>query len=108
MAFAGRMAEAISMFEQRSAGQGHYLGYIYAIAGRRADAERLARLHAGYPYREAVIYTGLGDKDRALDALRQLAVSEPQRVPLALSYPEFAMLRDDPRFAALRKRFRLP
>ena len=108
LAFARKLTEAISMFEQRSAGQGHYLGYIYAMAGRRSEAERLVRRHAGYPYREAVIYAGLGNKDRAFEALNQVAVNEPQRVPLALSYPEFAVLRDDPRFAALRKRFQLP
>ena len=32
----------------------------------------------------------------------------PQRVPLILTYPELAFLRDDPRMAPFRRRFRLP
>ena len=57
----------------------------------------------------AAMYTALGDKDRAFEALERTAFVEPQRLPLLLVYPEIAvLLRGDPRLASLRQRFRLP
>jgi hypothetical protein len=61
-----------------------------------------------YPYRQLVIYTALGDKDRAFDALERATVTDPQRVGLILAFPETAVLRGDPRLAAFRRRFGLP
>ena len=84
------------------------LAYAYIKAGRRADAERLAIENAQYPYRAAIIYAALGDRDRAFEALDRTAEREPQRVPLLLTWPEMAPLRDDPRFTVIRKRFGLP
>ena len=56
-----------------------------------------------------MIYTALGDKDRAFEALERTAFVEPQRLPLLLAYPEIAvLLRGDPRLVSLRQRFRLP
>ena len=77
-------------------------------AGRRAEAERLAAANREFPFREAIIYAALGDKDRSFEALERMAVNEPQRLGLTLMFPEIATLRDDPRYAALRKKLRLP
>ena len=46
-----------------------YLGNAYARAGRRDEAEKLAASLAPNPFQEALIYAGLGDKDRTLEAL---------------------------------------
>ena len=113
----GDVAQAITMMEktigespQMRAGGGRgygYLGYAYAIAGRRADAEAQLAKNAGLPHQQAMIYGGLGDKDRAFEAIEQLAAMNPQRALSWLSRPELALLRGDPRVAALRKKFGL-
>jgi serine/threonine-protein kinase len=114
----GDVAEAITMMEktigespQMRAGGGRgygYLGYAYAIAGRRADAEAQLAKNAGLPHHQATIYGGLGDKDRAFEAIEELAAMNPQRALSWLGRPELALLRGDPRVAALRRKFGLP
>jgi len=116
--FKGQVADAIAMMEQfiaetpplrEGGGRGYgYLGYAYAIAGRRADAELQASRNAGLPHHQAMIYGGLGDKERAFDAIARLAAVNPQRALSWLGRPELALLRGDPRVAALRKNFGLP
>jgi tetratricopeptide (TPR) repeat protein len=114
----GEVAEAIAMMEKFIAdtpvlkvggGRGYgYLGYAYAITGRRAEAEVQAAKNAGFPHHQATIYGGLGDKDRAFGAIEELAAMNPQRALSWLNRPELALLRGDPRVAALRKKFGLP
>jgi hypothetical protein len=50
----------------------------------------------------------LGDKDRTFEALDRMAAQGAVRIGRALSYPELALLRGDPRLKALRKKVRLP
>ena len=47
--------------------------YVYAISDRRAEAKAIAARNADLPQRQALVYAGLGDKDRAFDALERLA-----------------------------------
>jgi TolB-like protein len=81
-----------------------YLGYAYGRAGRRAEAEKLAVEVAPNASSQALIYAGLGDKDRTLQALDRVAALGAVRIGQALNSPEFALLRGDPRTEALRKR----
>jgi adenylate cyclase len=85
-----------------------YLGYAYARAGRRKDAEEIAVEVAPNAYSEALIYAGLGDKDRTLQALDRVAGLGAVRVGQALNSPEFDVLRGDQRVKALRKKVGLP
>jgi adenylate cyclase len=85
-----------------------YLGYAYARAGRRQDAERIAVEVVPNAYSEALIYAGLGDKDRTFKALDRVAGLGAARIGQALNSPEFALLRGDPRVKALRKKVGLP
>lgn len=90
-------------------GRGYgYLGYAYAISGRRAEAEMQAANNVGLPHNQAMIYAGLGDKDRAFDGIERLAAVNPHRALSFLTRPELALLRGDPRVAALRKRLGVP
>ena len=86
-----------------------YLGYAYGRAGRREMAENLA---ASIPppnnFNQALIFAGLGDKDRTLEALDRMTPLGPFRVGRMLTFPELALLRGDPRVNALRKRAGLP
>ena len=109
LTFAGRPLEALRVLETRRAEPGvqHWMAHAYVLAGRRAEVERLAAAH-DHPFRLAVIYAALGDKDRAFEALDRAAVTVPQRVGLLLRDPEMAALRGDPRFDAVRKKLGLP
>lgn len=109
LSFDGRLDEALPMWEARASeiGSQHWLAYAYVQAGRRAEVERMLAGHRN-PYRLAIIHAALGDKDRALEALARAADESPQRVVRLLTYPEMTPLRGDPRFDAIRGRFRLP
>jgi hypothetical protein len=84
------------------------LAHAYVLSGRRAAAEKLVAAQKGYPLRVAGIYTALGDKGRAFDALNRALIREPHRVAWVLQYQEVAGLRGDPRFTALQERLNLP
>lgn len=60
--------EAIRIFiKSGDRGDRGYLGYAYARSGRREEAEKLAVDLS--PLQQAVIFAGLGDKERSLQAL---------------------------------------
>ena len=104
LAAKGRTNEALALFNKRRSSNEHGIGYIYAITGRRAEAEQLAQRNSHLPNRQALIYAGLGDKDRAFEALERLAVLNPRRAGAYLSYPELTALRGDPRVHMLRRK----
>ena len=85
-----------------------YLGYAYGRARRSAEAEKLAVEVAPNAFSQALIYAGLDDKDRTLEALNRVARLGAVRIGMALNSPEFALLRGDPRVQALRKKVGLP
>ena len=60
------------------------------------------------PLNQALIFAGLGDKDRTFSALDRAALAGPIRIGKALTFPEFAVLRGDPRVRPLRKKVSLP
>ena len=84
-----------------------FLGYAYGRAGRSDDAEKLAAANQN-PYQQALTFAGLGDKERTLDALERMAILGPVRLGRDLTYPEFDLVRGDPRLKALRKKLGLP
>jgi serine/threonine-protein kinase len=84
------------------------LGYAHARAGHLAEAEKLASAWHGDPLFQAMIFAGLGDKERTLEALDRGAVAGAFRVGRALTFPELALIRGDSRVKALRKNVGLP
>jgi tetratricopeptide (TPR) repeat protein len=85
------------------------LGHLYAVTGRRAEAERILsrlldteRQNETSPYYIATVYAGLGDKDQAFAWLEK--IKHLRTVRLIKTDPRFDALRDDPRFAALLRR----
>jgi TolB-like protein/predicted Ser/Thr protein kinase len=103
----GKPNEALSIFENSAGGWG-YLGYLYAVTGRREEAEALAAQHPDSPRHQMLIYSGLGDKDRAFEALERLASTNWWRAATWMDRPEMMVLRGDPRVADLRRRLGLP
>jgi len=102
----GRIAEAVQILA--TVGNRGYLGYALARAGRREDAEKVAVEISPNPFNQALVFAGLDDKARTLDALERMAALGPVRIGRALTFPEFAFVRGDPRVRALRKKVGLP
>jgi TolB-like protein/Flp pilus assembly protein TadD len=101
----GRTNDAIQVLA--AAPNPRYLGYAYGRAGRREDAEKLASTSTG-ALAQALIFAGLGDKERTMQAVERLATLGPVRLGRDLTYPEFALIRGDPRVKVLRKKVGLP
>jgi eukaryotic-like serine/threonine-protein kinase len=110
LTFAGRPEEAIALWESRPQPSDweRWLMPAYVKQGRRADVDRLLGLPKNrHPYRQALNYAALGDKERTFEALSRAAVAAPQRTAAVLAYPEMSLLRGDPRLDQLRQRFNL-
>jgi TolB-like protein len=116
----GRINETIPILEEqfherlrtnlqtaRRAIVGEQLGYAYALAGRRDDAEKIAA-QSQLAIEQATIFVALGDKDRAFEALNRAVPLGPVRIGRDLTWPEFAPLRGDSRLKTLRKKVGLP
>jgi TolB-like protein/DNA-binding winged helix-turn-helix (wHTH) protein/Flp pilus assembly protein TadD len=107
----GKLAEAIAIFEkqQDAPGTRRHLGYAYARMGRRAEAERLAAVPDPGQFRQqALIYSGLGDADRTMDALRRMAAERDPAANIYTVFPELAFLRGHPRYKEFRRKQNLP
>ncbi|MGH9239965.1 MAG: protein kinase domain-containing protein [Vicinamibacterales bacterium] len=104
----GDRAEAVQRFEQLGSGSDNFRGYAYAVIGRHAEARALAAQRQNFPASLVLIHAGLGETDRAFEALERMAAEQDPRVGMYLTYPELASLRKDPRMNALRQRLGLP
>jgi tetratricopeptide (TPR) repeat protein len=108
--------DAIPLFEKSKALEGPpfviaWLGYARGVAGDRAGA--MAALDAlkttslkGYvpPFNLAIVYLGLGDRERALDFLEQAYSNNSQWMPYLRGDRTFDPIRSEPRFQALLKK----
>ena len=109
---AGRPEEAINLWKSTS-GQGaweRWLARAYAMTGRQTEVDRLIAAHGTDPdpYHLAIIYAGLGDKERTFEALNRAADRRDSRAPAFLFSPETEFLRGDPRLDALKRKLKLP
>jgi DNA-binding winged helix-turn-helix (wHTH) protein/tetratricopeptide (TPR) repeat protein len=92
-----------------------FMGYAYALAGQRAEAENLLnilsdislRKHVS-PYSMVVIRLGLGQRDEVLDMLERLFEDRNEWLVWLKVSPELRDLRGHPRFQALLKRVGFP
>jgi len=91
------------------------LARAYARAGRRPDAasiidELRRRGREGYvpPAVYVHAYVGIGDHERALDALERAYQEHSNIVRFLKTHPLFDPIRSDPRFTALSTRVGLP
>jgi len=86
------------------------LGYVYALSGRKPEAERILRglrhkskLRYTSPRDYALIYAGLGDKDKAFECLENAFREGSVLLELKVD-ARWDPLRGDPRFTDLLKR----
>jgi hypothetical protein len=92
------------------------LGYGYAIAGRKAEAQKVLDQLNQLSKRKNVsavfnvlIYVGLGEKDKAFEWLEKAYANRTLGGPLVSIKvdPIFDPLRSDPRYADLLRRMNL-
>jgi tetratricopeptide (TPR) repeat protein len=93
-----------------------YLGYAYAVVGRRDKALEvlgwLSDLEARGTYVDpinfAIIFAGLGDKDQAFESLRKsVEIHSPAAMQMAIE-PFYDNLRSDPRWQELLRAIHYP
>jgi len=88
------------------------LGYIYAVSGRKADAQsilgrlnQLSKRQIVLPQFMAAVYAGLGEKDNAFESLSAACDDRSlQMGPGIKADPLYDSLRSDPRFLDLLHR----
>jgi tetratricopeptide (TPR) repeat protein len=90
------------------------MGYCYAMAGRRDEAQReigilksRSESHYVSPMSFAAVYAGLGDDHEALSYLERAVQARDTSLPVHLLSAEFDNLRDHPKFRDLRGRIGL-
>ena len=116
----GMYMKAIAEFQKAlAASQGNpfalgALGHAYAVSGNRekarqvlSDVLELSKHRYVPPFSTAVIYTGLGDKERALEWLEKAFDDRSLEMIFLKVDPRFDRLRADPRFANLLRRMGL-
>lgn len=91
------------------------LGWIYAVAGRRRDAERVIEQFNSIssaatvdPYWVAAVYAGLGDKDRAFELLEKSYRQHSANLAYIKPDPFWDNLHSDSRYPDLLHRMGLP
>ena len=92
-------------------GQALSVGWVYAVAGRRAEAEsllnafqQLSRREYVDPYSIAEVYAGLGEKDRAFECLEQAYSEHSTAMVWLKADPFWGKIRSDPRYEDLLRR----
>jgi hypothetical protein len=87
------------------------LGHTYAIAGNRAEAERVltelrfeAQSRYVSPYDIAVIHAGLGDRVSAIKSLSEAFEDRSAWMVFLGVDPRLDVLRDEPSFQAIATR----
>jgi serine/threonine-protein kinase len=115
----GREQEALEIFQKLYATNRRLaaaaLGYALGRAGRRAEAqkvladmEEMSKEKPLPPQEFAVVYIGLGDKDRAFAWLEKAYDDHFASVTYLTAEAAFDSLRPDPRFAELARRINVP
>lgn len=89
------------------------LAYVYAVTGRHAEAQELRRelqqrSSTGYvaAFHIALVYLGLGDKDKAFEFLTKAVENHQEPFPAAFHDALLDPLRSDPRWTELEKKAR--
>jgi len=104
LVLSGRTKEAAPLLEQE---RWSYRAYLYAVTGRRNEAEALIAANAQDPAGQMLALGGLHDADRAFAALERAVPLHWWRAATWMHRQEVAILHNDPRVALLKKRMGL-
>ena len=116
----GQFDEAIAEFQAgfktnpNDAGATAELGYVYARAGRKAEAQKtldtlrdLSSRRYVAPYFPALVHAGRGDSEQALAYLEQAFNERAAPMVFINIDPRFSGLRSNPRFQKLLRQLQL-
>ncbi len=110
----GAMEKAIALSE-RDANFLSSLGHVYAVAGRRRDAQQVVdelkeQSKQAYvsSYHVGLVYSGMGEKDLAIAWLQEAAQERSTLLVYLRMDPRLAGLHSDRKFKDLRRRLGLP
>src|SRR5437879_11500093 len=91
------------------------LGHVYAVAGRKAEAEKVlqqlmdeSKRQYVSPFYVATIYAGLRQDEKAMDWLEKAYQDKSNSIVFLRVDPQLDILRPSPRFQALLQRLALP
>ena len=115
----GMYAEAIADYQESMRVDGEntsdqiYLGYAYAVSGKRDQAQAILnklKTTSEYvsPAELAILYIGLGDKDRAFQSLERAYVAHDLQMQFLKVDAHYDSIRSDQRFIDLMRRVGLP
>jgi len=108
------LQKGVTLLPDNKEGYSIWLGYAYAVAGKRNEAQSMLATQVAHHARTqagaqaiALTYAGLGDKDQAFDWLAT-AYRERNAMAMLKAYPLWDSIRSDPRFQDLLRRVGLP
>lgn len=104
----GNLAEATQILEKLGPGSEQFLGYAYAKSGRIDDARRMIATYPNFPWVQAIVSGGLGDKDQAVIGLEGMATVKDPRFGFYAYFPELSAVRGEQRLNQLRTAQGLP
>jgi tetratricopeptide (TPR) repeat protein len=91
------------------------LANVYARSGNKAEAEKLladlvleSKKQYVSPYYFAVVYVGLGEREKAMDWLEKAYADRSNGLVFLKVEPELDDLRSNPRFVSLRQKLNFP
>ena len=91
------------------------LGHMYAVTGKRAEAEQVLRAieetsKGSYlsPYAPALVYLGLGEREKAIDLLNRCLQERTSWMVWLLKDPRWDPMRSDPRFQQIVRKVGFP
>jgi DNA-binding winged helix-turn-helix (wHTH) protein len=92
-----------------------FVAHAYAVSGRRAEArEMIKKLKQPSgkcyvdPWAIALVYAGLAEKDHAMEWLETAYRNRDHDLVFCKTWPQFDVLRSDPRFQDLMRRMNFP
>lgn len=111
----GMYAEAIADYQENirvdveNTSDEIYLGYAYAMSGKRDQAQAILnklKTTSKYvsPAELAILYIGLGDKDRAFQSLERAYIAHDLQMQFLKVDSHYDSIRSDPRFIDLMHR----
>lgn len=116
----GRQQEAVADFRKEAAASYHgilelmYLGHALGVTGDRAEGQKVLDEMLGLTKRRyvppefiALVYEGLGERDKALHWFEKAFAERSMHVWI-LSDPRLDQIRTEPRFKQLMRRMGLP
>ncbi|SPE18507.1 hypothetical protein SBA5_1530003 [Candidatus Sulfotelmatomonas gaucii] len=108
------LQKGVALIPGNKEGYSIWLGYAYAVAGKRNEAQSMLTTQVAHHARTqagaqgiALTYVGLGDKDQAFNWLAT-AYRERDAMAMLKAYPFWDSIRSDPRFQDLLRRVGLP